>query len=112
MRQAYCRIFEACKLEYSVVEADTGTIGGSSSHEFMVLAGSGESAVVRCPKCGYAANTEKASTNPAHWHLPAETKASSTGREKVPTPGAKSVEEVAALLEVEPSRVVKTLLYE
>src|SRR5436189_1820839 len=45
MRQAYCRIFEACKLGYSVVEADTGSIGGSFSHEFMVLAGSGESAV-------------------------------------------------------------------
>jgi len=112
MRLAYCRIFEACKLEYSVVEADTGTIGGSSSHEFMVLAGSGESAVVRCPSCGYAANTEKASTNPANWHLPPGTEASGKGLEKVPTPGAKSVEEVAALLEVEPSRVVKTLLYE
>ncbi len=78
----------------------------------MVLAGSGESAVVRCPSCGYAANTEKASTNPAYWHLPPGTDASATGREKVPTPGAKSVEEVAALLKVEPSRVVKTLLYE
>src|SRR3954466_14033418 len=52
MRQAYCRIFEVCKLGYSVVEADTGSIGGSFSHEFMVLAGSGESAVVRCPSCG------------------------------------------------------------
>src|ERR1044072_3502960 len=112
MRLAYCRIFEACRLEYSVVEADTGSIGGSSSHEFMVLAGSGESAVVRCPNCGYAANTEKASTNAAYWHLPPGTKSTATGRQKVPTPGAKSVEEVAALLKVEPARVVKTLLYE
>jgi len=110
MRQAYCRIFEACKLEYSVVEADTGAIGGSSSHEFMVLAGSGESAVVRCPKCGYAANTEKASTNPAYWHLPAE--APTAKREKVPTPGAKAVGEVATMLGVPTSRIVKTLLYE
>src|SRR5215207_230814 len=62
MRSAYCRIFDACKLDYSAVEADTGTIGGSASHEFMVVAGSGESAVVRCPKCGYAANVEKAET--------------------------------------------------
>ncbi len=115
MRQAYCRVFEACKLQYSVVEADTGSIGGSSSHEFMVLAGSGESAVVRCPKCGYAANTEKASTNLAYWHLPAEGAPAGPERpprEKVPTPGAKSVEEVAALLGVAPSRIVKTLLYE
>ena len=109
MRLAYCRIFEACKLEYSVVEADTGTIGGSSSHEFMVLAGSGESAVVRCPECGYAANVEKATTKPAHWHLPPEAPAS---RQKVPTPGAKAVEEVAAMLQVAPARIVKTLVYE
>ncbi|MDX1632422.1 MAG: proline--tRNA ligase, partial [Thermoanaerobaculia bacterium] len=48
MHEAYCRIFEACRLEYSVVEAATGQIGGSSSHEFMVLAKTGESLVVRC----------------------------------------------------------------
>ena len=48
------RIFEACGLDYTVVEADTGTIGGSASHEFMVLAETGESAVVRCRACGYA----------------------------------------------------------
>jgi prolyl-tRNA synthetase len=112
MRQAYCRIFEACRLQYSVVEADTGSIGGSSSHEFMVLAGSGESAVVRCARCGYAANVEKASTNPGHWHLPADAPAAAAARSKVPTPGAKAVEEVAAMLGVPPSRVVKTLLYE
>ncbi|HEV8630769.1 MAG TPA: proline--tRNA ligase, partial [Thermoanaerobaculia bacterium] len=109
MRQAYCRIFEACRLEYSVVEADTGAIGGSSSHEFMVLASSGESAVVRCPQCGYAANTEKAMTRATHWHLPPE---QPRQRDRVPTPGAKAVEEVAALLGVPPSRIVKTLVYE
>ena len=64
MRDAYCRIFESGGLDYTVVEADTGTIGGSSSHEFMVLADTGESAVVRCPSCGYAANVEKAETTP------------------------------------------------
>ena len=109
MRQAYCRVFEACRLEYSVVEADTGAIGGSSSHEFMVLAGSGESAVVRCPRCGYAANTEKASTRALHWHLPDEER---RPRETVPTPGAKAVSEVAAMLQVPVERVVKTLLYD
>jgi prolyl-tRNA synthetase len=108
-RQAYCRIFEACRLEYSMVEADTGTIGGSFSHEFMVLAGSGESAVVRCPQCGYAANVEKAVTKALHWHLPDEERA---GREQVPTPGARAVDEVAAMLGVPRERVVKTLLYE
>lgn len=58
MRAAYRRIFEACRLDYTVVEADTGTIGGSSSHEFMVTASTGESAVVHCPACGYSANQE------------------------------------------------------
>jgi prolyl-tRNA synthetase len=109
MRQAYCRVFEACRLQYSVVEADTGTIGGSSSHEFMVLAGSGESAVVRCPSCGYAANTEKAATRALHWHLPAE---EPRPREQVATPGARAVSEVAAMLEVPVERIVKTLLYD
>jgi prolyl-tRNA synthetase len=109
MRQAYCRVFEACRLQYSVVEADTGTIGGSSSHEFMVLAGSGESAVVRCPSCGYAANTEKAVTRALHWHLPGE---EPRPRRQVATPGARAVAEVAAMLEVPAERIVKTLLYD
>ena len=60
MYAAYSRIFEACGLEYSVVEADQGTIGGSSSHEFMVLADTGESAVASCAACGYGANVERA----------------------------------------------------
>ncbi|HEY0556725.1 MAG TPA: proline--tRNA ligase, partial [Thermoanaerobaculia bacterium] len=62
MQVAYRRIFEACQLDYTMVEADTGTIGGSASHEFMVVADTGESAVVRCPSCGYAANVERAET--------------------------------------------------
>ena len=60
MYHAYSRIFEACGLEYSVVEADQGAIGGSSSHEFMVLADTGESAVASCAACGYGANVERA----------------------------------------------------
>ena len=60
MYKAYWRIFERCGLNFRAVEADTGTIGGSSSHEFMVLADSGEDAIVSCSACGYAANVEKA----------------------------------------------------
>jgi prolyl-tRNA synthetase len=108
MREAYCRIFEACGLEYSVVEADSGNIGGSSSHEFMVLAETGESAVVRCAECHYAANTEKATTKGIEGP-PAE---EARSLEKVATPGARSVAEVAALLEIDARRIVKTLLYE
>ena len=60
MYDAYCRIFEACGLDFRAVEADTGAIGGSASHEFQVLAETGEDAVVRCANCGYAANVEQA----------------------------------------------------
>ncbi|KAL1110080.1 hypothetical protein AAG570_014036 [Ranatra chinensis] len=60
MRAAYCRIFERCGLSYKMVEADSGSIGGSYSHEFMVLAQTGEDAVISCDRCDYAANLEKA----------------------------------------------------
>jgi prolyl-tRNA synthetase len=107
MRTAYCKIFEACGLDYTMVEADTGTIGGSASHEFMVVADTGESAVVRCPDCGYAANVEKAEIG----RLPAPEAATEELR-RVDTPAQTTVEEVAAFLGVEPGRVVKTLLYQ
>jgi prolyl-tRNA synthetase len=60
MRKAYCKIFERCGLKYKMVDADSGSIGGSFSHEFMVLADTGEDAVISCNKCDYAANLEKA----------------------------------------------------
>ena len=59
---AYRRIFERCGLDFTVVQADSGAIGGSASEEFMVLADTGEDAVVRCAACGYGANLEKAET--------------------------------------------------
>src|SRR6266540_623978 len=62
MRTAYSRVFTRCALDHVPVEADTGNIGGSASHEFMVLAQSGEDAVVSCPKCRYGANIEKATS--------------------------------------------------
>ncbi|MEA2563352.1 MAG: prolyl-tRNA synthetase [Acidobacteriota bacterium] len=110
MRNAYCRVFEACHLDYSPVEADVGTIGGSASHEFMVVADTGESAVVRCPSCGYAANVERAetrgiATEKAEGREPQEL-------EEVATPGQKSIEEVSKFLGIEPRQLVKTLIYE
>ncbi len=119
MRRAYCKIFESCQLDYTTVEADTGSIGGSASHEFMVVAETGESAVVRCPSCGYAANVEKAQTR----KLPASASAASAmsatpatsgtaERQKASTPGKSSVEDVAAFLKIEPRQVVKTLIYD
>ncbi|HZF10155.1 MAG TPA: proline--tRNA ligase, partial [Thermoanaerobaculia bacterium] len=109
MRRAYCKIFEACQLDYTMVEADSGAIGGSASHEFMVVAETGESAVVRCPKCGYAANVEKAETRQL------EAAAATVGtaeKTRVPTPGKSSVEDVAAFLGIPTRQVVKTLLYD
>ncbi|MCP4663156.1 MAG: proline--tRNA ligase [bacterium] len=108
MRDAYCRIFEGCQLDYTVVEADTGTIGGSVSHEFMVLAHTGESAVVRCPGCGYAANVEKAAIGELAGP-PAEAPGELL---EVATPGLTTVPEVAEFLGVTQERMLKTLIYD
>ena len=109
MHRAYSRIFEACGLDYIVVEADSGTIGGTSSHEFMVVAETGESAVVRCKASGYAANQEKAETR---LEVPPAPDRHAGGREEVATPGLTTVAEVAAHLGIEPRQMVKTLIYE
>lgn len=106
MYQAYRRIFERCGLRFRAVEADSGAIGGSFSHEFMVLADSGEDAIVSCDSCEYAANVEKAEIKPA------ETSAAAPAQElaKVATPGQKSIEEVAAFLKLATDQLVKTLI--
>ena len=110
MYQTYKRIFSRCGLRFRPVEADTGTIGGSQSHEFQVLAESGEDAIVSCNTCDYAANVEKAEVKAAR----------PTGRdiaevspklEKVSTPGKKSVAEVAEYLKLPSEKFIKTLVY-
>lgn len=105
MYQAYRRIFQRCGLNFRAVEADTGSIGGSSSHEFMVLADSGEDAIVSCSACEYAANVEKAEARP----LAAE-HAEPRQLERVETPAKRSVEEVTAFLGIPASTLIKTLL--
>ncbi len=106
MYQAYRRIFERCGLKFRAVEADSGNIGGSSSHEFMVLAESGEDAIVSCASCEYAANVEKAEIK-----LPVVVPVvPSADLQEVSTPGQKSIDEVAAFLKVEPANLVKTLI--
>jgi prolyl-tRNA synthetase len=107
MHDAYRASFERLGLKFSVVEADTGSIGGSFSHEFMVLADTGEDAIVSCEACDYAANLEKAEA-PAP-----EGQAPKPGQDtaEVPTPGAHTVEEVAKFLKVKPKAVAKTLIY-
>ncbi|EAT14850.1 proline--tRNA ligase [Desulfuromonas acetoxidans] len=106
MYQAYQRIFKRCGLKFRAVEADTGNIGGSSSHEFMVLAESGEDAIVSCDQCDYAANVEKA-------QMRQEQGSSGEGQaelQKIDTPERKTIAEVAEFLDMDHSRLIKTLL--
>ncbi|HPR65031.1 MAG TPA: proline--tRNA ligase [Thermoanaerobaculia bacterium] len=110
MHRAYCRIFERCRLDYTRVEADTGSIGGSESHEFMVLAGTGEDVVFHCPSCGYGANAEKAET--AGIGVPLAPHSKNQAVQEVPTPGVHTVEEVAAFLNVPLTEIIKTLILE
>lgn len=108
MEKAYGRIIERCGLDYRTVEAESGYIGGNESHEFMVLAGTGESTIMSCG-CGYAANIERAR---ALEHAPAVKKGNTGGLFKeVETPGMTTVEEVAGFLKVTKRDIVKTLLY-
>lgn len=108
MYAAYQRIFDRCGLTYRPVEADTGAIGGTMSHEFQVLADSGEDAIVSCDKCGYAANVEKAELPP----LSVQPLVSgSQSVKKVHTPDQRTIEEVATFLSESPAQLVKTLIY-
>ena len=107
MYKAYRRIFERCGLNFRAVEADTGSIGGSSSHEFMVLAESGEDAIVSCSACDYAANVEKAEVRAVASLEHAEARP----LEKVATPDKRTIEEVAAFLHVPHSAIVKCLIF-
>ncbi len=108
MKETYHRIFARCGLQVRAVEADTGSIGGSFSHEFMVLASTGEDTLVICTDCDYAANVEKAAVV-----LDEAPSVSADGpaMEEVDTPGMKKVERVAEFLGVEPAAVIKTMVY-
>ncbi|MCB2193137.1 MAG: proline--tRNA ligase, partial [Deltaproteobacteria bacterium] len=106
MHEAYSAIFNRLGLDFAVVEADSGAIGGSFSHEFMVLADTGEDAIASCA-CGWAANFEKAEVAPPQGEAP-EAVAEIA---QVDTPGTHTVEEVAAFLKVSPAQVAKTLVY-
>ena len=107
MFNAYVRIFERCGLNFRAVEADTGSIGGSSSHEFMVLADSGEDAIVSCDACRYAANVEKAESP----LFTAVSNATAEALQKVSTPEMKSIVDVAAFMGVATDTTVKALVY-
>ncbi len=103
----YCRIFDRCGLKYMVVEAHSGAMGGSQSHEFMVRTPAGEDLIVSCEKCNYAANLEKATSKlePVE-----DLKPEGDGKPLlVHTPGMKTIDDVARFLGVSPKNKIKTL---
>ncbi len=106
MYQAYCRIFDRFGLQYRAVAADTGAIGGDASHEFQVIADTGEDAIVYCPTSDYAANIELAEA----LSLIGRRAAPATALAKMPTPGKSTCEEVAELLAVPLQTTVKSLV--
>ncbi|MDH5298982.1 MAG: proline--tRNA ligase [Desulfobulbaceae bacterium] len=108
MHYAYHRVFTRCGLKFRAVEADTGTIGGSFSHEFMVLADTGEDTLVICKKCTYAANMEKAAAMPP---APPVQEPALLPLEKRETPGKRKVEAVTEFLAISPRNLVKTMVY-
>lgn len=116
MYDAYNWIFKQCGLNFRAVEADTGTIGGKFSHEFMVLANTGEEAIAYCEACGYAANVEKAEIGYKEFEADAgSTAEDATGRASpaptlVSTPSKHTVDEVSGFLKVSPSKIVKTMI--
>lgn len=110
MVKAYKAIFDRCALDYTMVAADSGAIGGDTSFEFMVKADSGEDEILACCRCGYAANVEKfPCTSPAQ--TGSTDSADVPAPEEVDTPGVTSIEDLARFLDLSPTRIVKTLLY-
>ena len=105
MHDAYAAILERIGLEYRAVEADAGNIGDSESHEFQVLADSGEDLIAYCPAGGYAANIEKARALP-----PERDTTAPEPLARVATPGRRTIAEVSEFLGVAPARCVKTLI--
>ena len=107
MYDAYCRIFTRLGLDFTIVDADSGAMGGSGSQEFMVKSPVGEDGIAYCDHCGYAANYEKAEC------IPAEKPFDSDEKElgKVHTPNAHTIEELTSFMGTEPYVFAKTILY-
>jgi len=106
MVEAYKRIYQRCGLKAAMVEADSGAIGGKESHEFMVLADSGEDIILTCTHCDYAANQEKASSKKIGYRG-----GEPRTMQEVSTPGVRTIAEVAAFLDISPSQTLKAVFY-
>jgi len=113
MIRAYKRIYERCGLDSVVVDADSGAIGGKESHEFMVIAESGEDVILNCSKCDYAANVEKAeSVKPRGGEVGGESeKSEMLPMEEVATPGKITIKEVSSFLGIPESQTLKAVFY-
>jgi prolyl-tRNA synthetase len=109
MNQTYRRIFSRCGLRFKAVEAGTGAIGGTLSHEFQVLASNGEDEILSCTSCDYAANVEKCECVKQEGKSGDQSNGSKI--EEVNTPNQRTIEEVAAFLKVPQTQLIKTLIY-
>lgn len=112
MYRAYVNVFTRCGLDFTAVEAESGPIGGSASHEFMVNAESGEDTILKCPASGYAANVEKCEIGPR----PAPGKGYFAGEptgalEEIHTPGCPGIDDVAKMTKVKPQNMLKSVLF-
>ncbi|MFN3567360.1 MAG: proline--tRNA ligase [Caldimicrobium sp.] len=107
MYETYCRIFESCGLKFRAVVAHTGAIGGEASHEFMVLAETGEDTIALCEKCGYSSNLELTPAISEECYPPEKAKP----LEKVYTPGVKTAQDVANYLGLPLKKITKTLIF-
>jgi prolyl-tRNA synthetase len=112
MVDAYTRIFTRCGLKFKMVEAESGVIGGTFSHEFMVLAETGEETIVSCTHCSYAANIEKAEFKRPEASGRILDKELLKPLQKVLTPDKRTVEEVTQFLQVSPKDLIKTLIFD
>ncbi len=110
MYEVYQRIFTRCGLVFRAVEADSGAIGGSITHEFMVIADAGEAEIVYCPECAYAANIEIASCQPSRYVSDEDPVPKSL--EKIKTPGKTTIEMVSDFLSVAKQELIKTVFYQ
>ena len=109
MYEAYCRIYDRCGIPYVIVEAESGPIGGDSSHEFMVPSSTGEDSILQCTACDYAANVEKAEIGAGPEIAPFDP--SSPAYEKVATPNRKTIEDVCSFLKVPKTGSAKLLVF-
>lgn len=107
MYRAYCKIFDRMQLDYIIVDADSGAMGGSGSQEFMVKSDTGEDTIAYCADCGYAANVEKAACIPEEME-----KEASKPMQKIETPKVGTIEELVHFLHTDSKHFAKTILYQ